>query len=99
MTNNYWIVGAVGSLQFDLVAHRLLYEYGVQCIYESVSVVTARWVYSDDAKKLDEFTRKCDTHLALDAANQLTYLAPSMVNLSLTQERYPNIVFSATREH
>jgi len=99
LTNNYWIVGAVGSLQFDLVAHRLLHEYGVQCVYEPVSVVTARWVYSDDAKKLDEFIRKCDTNLALDAANQLTYLAPSTVNLSLTQERYPSIVFLATREH
>lgn len=99
LINNYWIVGAVGSLQFDVVAHRLLHEYGVHCVYESVSVVTARWVYCSDAKKLDEFKRKCEVNLALDAANQLTYLAPTMVNLSLTQERHVDIIFSATREN
>lgn len=99
LVNNYWIVGAVGTLQFDVVAHRLLHEYGVNCIYESVSVTTARWVYCSDSKKLEEFKRKCEMNLALDAADQLTYLAPTMVNLSLSQERYPDIKFVATREH
>ena len=82
-----------------MVAHRLLNEYGVNCIYEPVSVTTARWVYCQDAKKLDEFKRKCEVNLALDAADQLTYLAPTMVNLSLTQERHPDVKFMATREH
>jgi peptide chain release factor 3 len=29
----------------------------------------------------------------------LTYLAPTRVNLSLSEERYPDISFRATREH
>ena len=84
-----WVVG---TLQFEVVAHRLLSEYNVNCVYEAVSVTTARWVYCDDAKKLEEFKRKCEANLALDAAGQLTYIAPTMVNLSLTHERYPDII-------
>jgi peptide chain release factor 3 len=37
--------------------------------------------------------------LALDGGNNLTYLAPTMVNLNLTIERWPEITFLATREH
>ena len=99
LINNYWIVGVVGTLQFDVVAYRLQYEYQVHCVYEPVSVVTARWITSDDPKKLQEFKHKCEANLALDAGDQLAYLAPSMVNLHLTQERYPDIMFHATREH
>jgi peptide chain release factor 3 len=38
-------------------------------------------------------------HLALDAAGQLVYLAPTRVNLQLAQERAPAVEFRATREH
>jgi peptide chain release factor 3 len=37
--------------------------------------------------------------VAIDSAGMLTYLAPSTVNLQLTMERHPGLVFSATREH
>jgi peptide subunit release factor RF-3 len=46
------IVGAVGQLQFDVVAYRLKDEYKVEAIYEPVNVYTARWVYCDDERKL-----------------------------------------------
>ena len=36
------ILGAVGALQFDVVAHRLEHEYGVQVIFESYNCSTAR---------------------------------------------------------
>jgi len=93
------ILGAVGVLQFDVVAHRLQYEYNVDCSYEEIHVATARWISCDDAKMLNDFTQKANAHLALDGADNLTYLAPTMVNLSLMQERWPGIVFNATREH
>ena len=50
-------------------------------------------------ERLGKFSRKLEEHLAEDAGNRLAYLAPSRVNLELTQERWPNIVFHATREH
>jgi len=99
LDNNNLILGAVGTLQFDVVAHRLKEEYKVDCVYEPVNVQTARWVYCDDAKKLEEFRRKASANLALDGGGYLTYIAPTRVNLQMTQERWPEIRFAATREH
>ena len=93
------IVGAVGQLQFDVVAYRLKDEYKVEARYEAVSVYTARWVYCEDARKLEEFRRKASEHLSMDGGGYLTYLAPTRVNLSLMQERWPDIDFRETREH
>jgi peptide chain release factor 3 len=89
----------VGQLQFDVVAFRLREEYGVEAIYESVNVHTARWVASSDNKELQRFKDKAEENLALDGGGHLTYLAPTRVNLSLAEERYPEIAFSSTREH
>lgn len=99
LNSNQLILGAVGVLQFDVVAHRLRHEYKVDCIYEAVNVTCARWVYAKDDKKMVEFKNKAFDYLALDGSDTLMYLAPTRVNLSMAQERYPDIVFSATREH
>jgi peptide chain release factor 3 len=98
LSNNDLILGAVGVLQFDVVAHRLQYEYGVECSFEPIPVATARWVHSDDPVKEGEFRRKAEVNLALDGAGNLTYIAPNRVNLQLAQERWPEIEFRATRE-
>jgi len=99
LNNNDIVVGAVGVLQFEVVAYRLKDEYKVDAIYEPVNVNTARWVDCEDDKKFDEFKRKCGDNLSIDGGGHLTYLAPTRVNLSLTQERYPEVEFRATREH
>jgi peptide chain release factor 3 len=99
LRNNDLIVGAVGVLQFDVVAFRLKNEYNVECTFENVNVATARWVTCDDPKKLEEFRNKNQDNLALDSANTLAYIAPTRVNLDLAIERWPDINFHATREH
>ena len=86
-------------MQFDVVAFRLKNEYSVDCGFEAVNVQTARWVTSEDERKLAEFSKKASDNLALDSAGSLTYLAPTRVNLELTMERWPEIEFHATREH
>lgn len=96
--NNDLIVGAVGVLQFDVVVSRLKHEYNVDAVYENLPVSTARWV-DGDAAAIEELKRKVPQNLALDGADELTYLATSGVNLSLTQERHPKVTFRATREH
>ncbi|MEZ5503896.1 MAG: peptide chain release factor 3 [Halioglobus sp.] len=93
------IVGAVGPLQFDVVAYRLKDEYKVEARYEPVNVYTARWVSCDDRCKLEDFRKKAAEHLSLDGGGHLTYLAPTRVNLSVMEERWPDIEFRATREH
>ncbi|MGC9127573.1 MAG: peptide chain release factor 3, partial [Acidithiobacillus sp.] len=70
------VLGAVGILQFDVVAERLRTEYGVEAVFESAPIHTARWVYGDDPKRLSEFTAKLEAHLALDAGERLAFLAP-----------------------
>jgi len=99
LRNNDLIVGAVGVLQFDVVAFRLKQEYNVECSFENVNVKTARWVSSNDEKKLEEFRRKQADNLAIDSGGSLAYIATSQVNLDLTIERWPEITFHATREH
>ncbi|WP_432322418.1 peptide chain release factor 3 [Yersinia enterocolitica] len=99
LTNNDLIVGAVGVLQFEVVSSRLKSEYNVEAVYESVNVSTARWVECDDVKKFEEFKRKNEINLALDGGDNLSYIAPTMVNLNITQERYPEVRFRKTREH
>ena len=96
--NNDIILGAVGVLQFDVVAERLKQEYKVECIYEPINVWSARWVESSDRKKLEEFSNKATDNLAIDGGGHLTYLAPTRVNLQLAQERHPEILFRETRE-
>jgi peptide chain release factor 3 len=99
MRNNDMILGAVGQLQFEVVAFRLQDEYSVQCVFDMVNVFTARWVYCDDERKLEEFRNRAFENLALDHSGALVYLAPSRVNLELTIERWPDIRFHETREH
>jgi peptide chain release factor 3 len=96
--NNDLIVGAVGVLQFEVVAFRLKDEYSVDCLYEPVNVHTARWV-EGPALKIDEFKRKAYDNIAIDGGGHLTYLAPTRVNLALTEERWPELKFFSTREH
>jgi peptide chain release factor 3 len=99
LKSNDLIVGAVGVLQFDVVVHRLKAEYKVDAMYEPISVATARWVDCDDSVKLEAFRKKCFDNLALDGGDNLSYIAPTMVNLQLSEERYPDIRFRKTREH
>ncbi len=99
LESNDLIVGAVGVLQFDVVAYRLKDEYKVNCRYEPVAVNTARWVQCEDSSMLSQFKRKVGVHLALDSGGHLTYLAPTRVNLNLAEEKWPDISFHAIREH
>lgn len=98
LKNNDLIVGAVGVLQFDVVVARLKNEYKVDAVYEPINVATARWITCDDPKALEQFQRKNQDNLALDGSDNLTYIAPTMVNLQLAEERHPEIQFHKTKE-
>ena len=94
------VLGAVGVLQFEVVASRLLNEYGVDAVFEGTSISSARWISSDDKKALADFEKSsAGSNIAFDAAGNMAYLATSGVNLKLTQERWPQLTFHATREH
>ncbi|MBM4228692.1 MAG: peptide chain release factor 3 [Gammaproteobacteria bacterium] len=98
LQGNDLILGAIGVLQFDVVAYRLKHEYGVDCIFEPVSTQMARWVTSRKAGELEKFMRQAGSNVALDGGGLPAYLAPSRVNLQLTSERWLELEFHATRE-
>jgi peptide chain release factor 3 len=99
LRNNDLILGAIGQLQFEVVAFRLQDEYSVQCVFEPINVAVARWVRPNDDRRLAEFKQKAYDNLAMDHAGELVYLAPTRVNLGLTEERWPQIEFLKTREN
>lgn len=100
VTNSDLVLGGVGVLQFEVVASRLLNEYGVDAVFEGTSISSARWITCEDKKILADFEKSSAGHnLAYDAAGNMAYLATSGVNLRLTQERWPQVVFHETREH
>ena len=99
LKNNDLILGAVGVLQFDVVAHRLKHEYGVDCRFEPVTVATARWVECADEATGKKFHEKAYEYLSLDQSGSLVYIAPTRVNLELAIEKWPDVRFHATREH
>jgi peptide chain release factor 3 len=99
LASNDVILGAVGMLQFDVVAHRLKHEYGVESSYDAVDVTTARWIECADSRELEKFRARNLDKLALDSGGNLAYLAPTLINLNLASQRWPQVRFHATREH
>ena len=98
INNSDQILGAVGILQFDVVAHRLKHEYSVDCQFEPVNVGGCRWVIGND-KDIEELKKTAGNGVAIDSSGALVYLGSSRVNLDLTIERNSNLEFKNTRDH
>ena len=93
-----WVIGAVGLLQFEVVMHRLEFEYGVKVAFEPVSYVTARWV-TGEKKKIEEFEKREAMHVYIDGESKLTYMAGSQWRLENTMEKWKELEFHETSEH
>ena len=99
VAGNTLLLGAVGPLQFEIVAHRLATEYKVDAIYESANISTARWLtFPDDALRRS-FELEQAASLATDVDGNPVFLATNKYNLQVTIERWPKVGFRTTREH
>ncbi len=98
-SGNGYVLGAVGALQFDVTMARLKDEYGVDAIYELTEHSRARWIISDDRKRLEEFKKENGGRLAYDSGGNLAFLAPNDWQLKYVMEQWPEITFLKTREH
>jgi peptide chain release factor 3 len=96
---NTVLLGAVGPLQFEIVAQRLATEYKVDAIYETANVSTARWLTFPDDVTRRSFEREQGPALATDVDGNPVFLATNRYNLQVTIERWPRVGFHATREH
>ncbi len=93
------LLGAVGQLQFDIVAHRLQGEYNVDAKYEPADIYTAQWLSFPDEDARKKFLQRESASVAEDVDGNPVYLAPSRYKLQITQERFPEVGFHTTREH
>jgi len=96
---NTVLLGAVGPLQFEIVAQRLATEYKVDAIYETANIATARWLTFPDEATRRNFEREQAAALATDVDGNPVFLATNKYNLQVTMERWPKVGFRATREH
>ena len=93
------LLGAVGQLQFEVVAQRLKDEYKVDAIFESADIHTARWLVFPDEATRRNFEREQAMRIGKDVDGNPVYLASSRYNLEVTMEKWPKVGFHATREH
>ena len=93
------LLGAVGQLQFEVVAHRLEHEYGVKARIQPSRFQVARWVTCDDAKELQRFIDGNAHRVAYDAVDAPTVLVEYAPELRAIEANWPKIKFHALREH
>lgn len=76
------LLGAVGALQFEIVAQRLATEYNVDAIYENTPISTARWLTYPDEQTKKDFEREQALRLAKDAEGNPVYLGDKRIQPS-----------------
>ena len=93
------LLGAVGPLQFEIVAQRLQSEYKVDAVYDSANLYAARWVTFPDDNTRRKFENEEAARMAKDIDDNPVYLAPTRVSLKIVEERWPQVNFHSIREH
>ncbi|MBX7248645.1 MAG: peptide chain release factor 3 [Caulobacteraceae bacterium] len=92
-----FIVGAVGQLQFEVMADRLANEYALECVFEPSPYAEARWVAGERAD-LEDFASKHKTAMARDIDDAPVFLSKSAWETGYIADRYPKVTFTKTRE-
>jgi peptide chain release factor 3 len=92
------LVGVVGPLQLDVLKARLDAEYSLPVDFEVSEFQLARWISSDDRKKLDAFIATNGSGVADDVDGDPVFLAKNEFYLGYTRERAEGIVFSSIKD-
>jgi peptide chain release factor 3 len=92
-----FVVGAVGQLQFEVMADRLGGEYALDVVFEPAPWAEARWLGGAKAD-LDDFIGKHRTAIARDIDGHAVFLAKSAWEIGYLAERFPTVGFAPTRE-
>ncbi len=100
------LLGAVGQLQFEVVAHRLEHEYGCKARIMPSRFQVARWVTCEtgdgaaaDERELKRFIDGNSHRVAYDAVDAPTVLVEYAPELRAIEANWPKIKFHALREH
>jgi peptide chain release factor 3 len=92
------LVGVVGPLQLDVLKVRLKDEYSLPVDFEPAEFQLARWITSDDRKKLDDFVAANGSSVADDLDGDAVFLAKNQFYLDYTRERAPAIAFTDIKD-
>jgi len=92
-----FIVGAVGQLQFEVMADRLSNEYGLDVIFEPAPYAEARWLGAAKPD-LEDFIGKHRSAMAEDIDSQPVFLGKSAWELGYVADRFPKVQFFKTKE-
>jgi peptide chain release factor 3 len=100
------LLGAVGQLQFEVVAHRLEHEYACKARIMPSRFQVARWVTCEtgegaaaDERELKRFLDANSHRVAYDAVDAPTVLVEYAPELRAIEANWPKIKFHALREH
>jgi peptide chain release factor 3 len=89
---SHWRLGAIGALQFDVVAFRLKEEYRLSCSYQPLAIYTVRWL-EGPPDALERFKEALSDRMGYDYHGRLVYFATSAINLQLTMEQWPELTW------
>jgi peptide chain release factor 3 len=92
-----FIVGAVGQLQFEVMADRLANEYQLEVLFEASPFAEARWIAGERAD-VEDFMGKHRSAMATDIDNQPVFLAKTSWETGYVAERYPKVRFERSKE-
>ncbi|MFV0627184.1 MAG: peptide chain release factor 3 [Alphaproteobacteria bacterium] len=93
-----WIVGVVGTLQFDVMADRIKNEFSIPVLFEQTQYYTARWVSSSDTETMKKFMETNQGSIAEDHDGEVVFLARNAWHLGKIQEDFPKLILNKTRE-
>jgi peptide chain release factor 3 len=93
------LLGAVGQLQLDVVAHRLEGEYAARARMIPSSYKLARWVTAEDPAELERFIEANAYRVAYDVVDAPAVLYSHQAELKAAKEIWPRIQFHNMREH
>lgn len=90
---NRKIVGTVGQLQFEVIAHRLEHEYGASCRFVPKNYFKACWITTDNPAQLQQFLNAKTGNIAKDKDDNYVFLAETTFLLQMAERDYPDLKF------
>ena len=84
---NELLLGTVGVLQFDVVTHRMLAEYGVELHQQPVTYNSARWLPNESEEIIKKLENSYSTHITKDMEGNPIVLFESAYALSQAEEK------------
>ncbi len=95
---NRKIVGTVGQLQFEVIAHRLEHEYGASCRFVPRNYHLACWITTDNEVQLQKFLMAKSGNIAKDKDDNYVFLAETPFLLTMAEQDYPDLTFHRTSD-